>query len=324
MARPTSEGAAQDLAALSDRLDALALADLASAPGRLRRVVEAGAGDTDARGLTGLLLTRAPREQLELALGGDGFALPRGLVPRMAFAWAVLVQLDGGQLDLRALLARPAFRSVGGVEARWEELRGSLLAPLQLGLRRLRELVAALPAGPVDLAAVWSVGLGRLAEEGPPTAVGVPTAAPVLARPLPGEDEPGGALGHLRARVRALVPDRARQQDLLLDARILAVELEKLSPDPERLADLVGELAAADRDLLAPALASLLEAREGDREGAREAFQEAPTRRMPPERARPAPRTTRRAAKAEPAADEPSKPARSASAGKTTRRRKKS
>lgn len=322
MARPTTtrEEATQDLGALSDRLEALARSDLPAAPGLLRQVVEAGGRSV--HGLTSRLLGRAPREVLERALEGEGVSLPPGLVPRMAFAWALVVQLDGGQLDLRALLSRPVFRSAG-VEGRWEELRGSLLAPLQLGVRRLSELLAALPGGPIELDAVWSAGLARLADEGPPTAAGTPTAAPVLAGPPLGEEEPSGALGHLRARVRALVPDRARQQDLLLDARILAVELEKLSPDPERLADLVGELAAADRDLLAPALASLLEAREGDRDGAREAFQDAPTRRMPPERRRPAPRTTRRAAKPDQAANEPTSPGKPASAGKTTRRRKK-
>ena len=295
--------ALQALGAFLGYLDDLADAGLEAASTKLRLVINASQRDAALRALSEQLLTRMPREELDRCLAGDAFAPPPDPLGRMAFAYALLRQLKlGERLDLRALLAREAFRGAGGLEARWELLRAALLAPLRSGLTHLvRHLQGLPPAESLDLERVYEQALAGLALTEPEAAPSAPPQPGAGASPLGGGEspdgagEPGGALGQLRARIRALIPAPALQQDLLLDARILGVELEKLSPDPERLAELLRELVAADEQLLAPALASLLESREGDLAGARRAFQDAPTRRMG-EKPRPAPRTTRRVA----------------------------
>lgn len=126
-----------------------------------------------------------------------------------------------------------------------------------------------------------------------------PTETTAVLAPGQDDQEPlAGALGTLEARIRSLALGAPRQEDLLTDTRILGVELEKASPDPDRVAELGRELLQAEAGLLWPFVAVLLEGRTVDSAVRRE-FQEAPTRRLPPEEAPPprAVRTTTRAAK---------------------------
>lgn len=309
--RTTRADLTQSLGALRDYAQDLQRARFEDSSTKLRLVVNAGQRDATLRALTERLLTRAPREELDARLQGEGFDPPPGAVAGLAFAYALLLRLKQGEkLDLRALLARDAFRAAGpDMEARWSAFKGLVVEPLLRGLGALLGRIEALPEGDLDQDQVYDQALAELAGED--AAAPAPAAASAVAPPLvagsvaPARVESSGALAQLQERVRSLRLGSPGEEDLLLDARILGVELGKHAPDPERLAELVGGLAEADRGLLAPALALVLETREGDLAPARRAFQEAPTRRIgaAAEEGRPKARTGR-------------------VKGKTTRRRK--
>ncbi|MBX3472019.1 MAG: hypothetical protein KF878_34640 [Planctomycetes bacterium] len=218
---------------------------------KLRLVVNYCQKDQVVRALSEQLRARVPTDVLHERTSGDALRLPAGARDRLAFAHTLLYHLkQGWKLELRELITR-TFQGAG-VDARWEAFQRLVVGAYAEGMEAVLRQLEALPGeGLVDVDATFREALAALGDgddcepnvAGGAAAGATDAGAGASSAAPRGEPLPPAAPDLLAAIDRTgLLEDDAR--DLRVDARIVALELRKARPSPDRLAELEGAFLA--------------------------------------------------------------------------------
>jgi hypothetical protein len=180
--------------------------------------------------------------------------LPSDPLDRISFIYEVLFHLKSGErLDVREFLSR-AFEG-GSIEAKWDDFRRRWLSALVEGFRDLNERIEAiLDEDPVDPELIFHISMHTGVDDefgDPEPELKLPPLAPTEVELTPVKVEAPSAkkptLEGLQAML-ALQP-RGVREDLEADFEVLELELQKKSPDRERLDDIVNSFWAASAEL---------------------------------------------------------------------------
>lgn len=231
-------------------LDDLERAKFDDAQTKLRLVINYFQKDDVVRALAEALRMRTSTGEILERVDGDTLALPGDPRDRLAFFYTLLYHLkQKHKLDLRQVLTRSTFGG-GGMEDRWARFAESIVHPLRVGLTAVRghipEKSGDVMVQPDDVfqealnayaRAVGTMSDGVEVQASRPEAAPAEDAAPAV------EETPSD--GTLTGAIRSAGLTSTVRDDLLVDARILELELTKAKPSQARLDELVASLGSA-------------------------------------------------------------------------------